>query len=341
MLFHWMHRAIYCLAILIVGSLYAESDYIICIEGGGSKTILQVIDKEGQVVPLFRNAVKESQIVGGGSNINTVGVEGIRELFRFLFEEVFIDEEDHSLSAISSQCRVVAGMAGIGVEHNKQKVAELLSEWGISRDRLVLMSDAEMALHLVEGDGIILISGTGSICLGKKNGALFRVGGLGRILGDEGSGYQIGLQAIKAALAEEYGWGVATSLTAELKGFFGVTEMRTMIPQINQGILTPAQIASCAPIVFNKAYEGDRAAGEIIQHAAEDLGALLDALIKLSGLCSGHVHLWGGVFKNAEEDRLIQVIREQISESRDHFQFINQSNNNPAVLFAVQYFLRS
>ena len=341
MLFYWMHRAIYCLAILIGGCLYAESDYTICIEGGGSKTILQVIDKEGQVVPLLQDAVKQSRIIAGCSNINTAGVEGVREVFRSLFEGIYLDEGEIALVSIASKSSVVAGIAGAGVGQNKQKVAELLYEWGISHDRLVLMSDAEMALHLVEGDGIILISGTGSICLGKRDGLSFRVGGLGRILGDEGSGYQIGLQAIKAALAEEYGWGVATSLTAELKGFFGVTEMRMMIPQINQGILTPARIASCAPIVFTEALEGDKAAGDIIQHAAEDLGALLSELIKISGLPRGNIHLWGGVFKNSDADRFIQVIREQISESRENFQIINQSNNNPAVLFAVQQLLKS
>src|SRR5205085_2541267 len=126
---------------------------------------------------------------------------------------------------------------------------------GVNKERLQVLTDAELALRLLKGNGMVLISGTGSICFAEKNGVRQRVGGLGRILGDEGSGYQIGLQAIRAALAEEFGYGPPTSLTPALKAFFEVTEMKTLFPQINSLEMSSATIASVSPLVFEKAIE--------------------------------------------------------------------------------------
>jgi N-acetylglucosamine kinase-like BadF-type ATPase len=198
------------------------------------------------------------------------------------------------------------------------------------------MSDAEMALQLIDGEGISLIAGTGSICLGKKNETLFRVGGLGRILGDEGSGYQIGLQALKAALAEEYGWGIATSLTPALKDLFQVTDLKTLIPKINLGEIPPSKIALSAPLVFCKALEQDEIANEIIDRAARDLGDLLTKMVNISSLSDCEIHLWGGIFKNTHSEVFIQKVMETLPETHRNLKIVNQSQDNPAILFAIK-----
>jgi N-acetylglucosamine kinase-like BadF-type ATPase len=201
------------------------------------------------------------------------------------------------------------------------------------------MSDAEMALQLLNDEGIILIAGTGSICLGKRGETLFRVGGLGRILGDEGSGYQIGLQAIKAALAEEYGWGISTSLTPALKELFQVSDLKTLIPKINLGEIPPSKIASSAPIVFSKAAEEDEVAKEIIDRTAGDLSCLLTTMINMASLSDCEIHLWGGIFKNAHSEAFIQKVTEKLPEACRNLRMVNKSQDNAAVLFAIRKFV--
>ena len=196
-----------------------------------------------------------------------------------------------------------------------------------------------MALQLINGEGIILIASTGSICLGKKDDKLVRVGGLGRILGDEGSGYQIGLLALKASIAEEYGWGTPTTLTPALKELFQVTELKTLIPKINRVEIPASQIAACAPIVFSHAFElEDQVAAEIIELAADHLGYLLRTMLQKSQLSNCEVHLWGGIFKNIHSEAFIQKILERTPSDRN-ITIINRSLDNAAILNTAQKIL--
>jgi N-acetylglucosamine kinase-like BadF-type ATPase len=333
---------IFLFLFFVNSALFGESNYFLCIDGGGSKTALQVMDQKGQLLPLFKNNIRTEKIEAGGSNINVVGKEGVRTVLKSLFDNVQIGNDSTNLIDILPQCQIVAGMAGVGLPKNKQSVVELFAEHGIGKENIFVMSDAELALQLMDEQGIILISGTGSICLGKRNLTVFRVGGLGRILGDEGSGYQIGLQALKAALAEEYGWGASSSLTLSLKEFFNVEELKSLIPEINLGEIPPLKIASCAPLVFKEAWGKDAVAEEIINHAAIDLGTLLAIQLKISNLSNCEVHLWGGIFKNPYTEAFIQTIKNVINDvEQKNLKIINKSNENVAVLYTSKYLLSS
>lgn len=342
---HWIYRITILLICLTSFFLYGneESNYLVCIEGGGSKTILQVMNQKGQILPLLKNGVKDDKIETSGSNINQIGPDGVRKILNSLFEKVFLLEgngnQEIELKSILPNSRIIAGIAGAGLPQNKQSIISLIQEIGLSSDRVLVMSDAEMALQLINGDGIILIAGTGSICLGKRDENLFRVGGLGRILGDEGSGYQIGLQALKASLAEEYGWGISTILTPALKEHFEVSDLKILIPKINLGEIPPSKIASSAPIVFSKAAEQDEVAQMIINRAVGDISYILTTMINISSLSDCEIHLWGGIFKNVNSEAFIQKVRDRLPEAYMHFRMINKSQENPAILFAIQKFV--
>ncbi|MCB1084437.1 MAG: hypothetical protein KDK61_09015, partial [Simkania sp.] len=166
---HWIYR----ITVLIIGltslSLYGEEGYLFCIEGGGSKTILQVVNQEGQILTLIKNGVKNDRIETSGSNINSIGSEGVRQVLNSLLDEVFLLEGNREidLRTLLPYSHLIAGMAGAGLPQNKQSIISLIQERGMSSNRVLVMSDAEMALQLVGGEGIILIAGTGSICFGK------------------------------------------------------------------------------------------------------------------------------------------------------------------------------
>ena len=308
--------------------------YTVCIDGGGSKTLLQVIDGEGNIVPLVQRGKSLQSIESGASNINVVKKEGVRESLHGLFEGVKIGASQRDLREILPTSRVIAGFAGVSIPENRASLSSLFEELGISNEKLQLYTDAELALKLLEGNGLILIAGTGSICFAEKGGVRQRVGGLGRILGDEGSGYQMGLEALRAGLAEEFGYGPPTQLTPALRSFFGVAELKTLSPKINSLEITSSSIASAAPLVFEMAASGDPAAAAIISRAAEGLRQLVATALTISQLADCELHLWGGVFKGSHAESLIEKIEEAAAANRIHV--VNRSLENAAVLFARQ-----
>ncbi len=332
---HCLKKILFFYGILISFSLHGEPEYTLCIDGSGSKTVLQVIDKEGQVLSLVKNGLHLQQIETASSNINVIGIEGVRAVFKELFERVKVGEKEQSFSDLASKCQVVAGMAGIALVENKEKVIALFEEWGINRNCIQLMTDAEVTLQLVGNPGIILISGTGSICLGKQDLTIFRIGGLGRIVGDEGSGYQIGVQALKNALEEEYGWGNRTSLTPLLKKHFEVAELKNLIPHITKGEILPAKIAGAASLVFQEAFAQDEVAEKIIERAANDLQQLLLKMLRISQLSNCEIGLWGEVFQGPYADAFIEKIMSHPLFKQKNLKIVNRSHQNAPLLFAT------
>jgi N-acetylmuramic acid 6-phosphate (MurNAc-6-P) etherase/N-acetylglucosamine kinase-like BadF-type ATPase len=321
-------------AVPAVSQVDPYEDLTICIDGGGSKTALQILDSEGRILSLFRDGGVFEEIRVGASNINSVGPAGVKATLETLFKDVKVGEDLRDLKTLIGKCTVVAGMAGIGTPQNRETVTTLLEEWGVRRENLRLMTDADLGLQLLSGHGAILIAGTGSICLGTKDGHPYRVGGLGPVLGDEGSGYQVGLEAMKAALAEEYGWGEPTAMTAAFREYFGVAELKSLIRDITLREIPVSRVAGLVPIVFAKAKEKDRVALAIVQQTGEELKKMLATMLKISGLANCEIHLWGGLFKSPFADSFSERLNEELNLKGRNIHLVNQSQQNPALLFA-------
>ena len=107
------------------------------------------------------------------------------------------------------------GLAGV----DRPEDRALFEGWAAGRfggAPVVIANDAELVLAAgtPDGWGIALISGTGSIVFGRSpHGEMARAGGWGHILGDEGSGYAIGVEALRAVMRAFDGRGPATALT--------------------------------------------------------------------------------------------------------------------------------
>ncbi|MGD0665560.1 MAG: BadF/BadG/BcrA/BcrD ATPase family protein [Rhabdochlamydiaceae bacterium] len=310
-----------------------EKGLTFCFDGGGSKLALQVIDDQGRIISLTKDGKEFQSVESGPSNINVVQKEGVRTSLHDLFKGLKIGSDQRDCREVLPGSRVVAGMAGVGISENLALVTSLFEELGAQHEKLLLLTDAELALRLLKGTGVVLISGTGSICFAEKAGSRQRVGGLGPVLGDEGSGYQIGLQAIKAGLAEEFRYGPATSMTPALKAFFQVDELKTLFPQINSHKMSPATIAGASPLVFENAAKQDPVSVKIISRAADDLCELVRVALTITQLTHCELHLWGGVFKGAHAE---EAIVEKIKSETAHLgiTIVNQSSENAAVIFA-------
>ncbi len=288
--------------------------YVCCIEGGGSKTSLEVFNNEGQLV-----AQKQIQ---QSSNVNTIGVERIRAVVKELFE---------GMESFQPHCRLVAGMAGAARSASKELLKGVFAELGLD-ENLILLGDAEMGLKLLNGPGMVLISGTGSVCFGSDGENKFQAGGLGPDIGDPGSGLSIGQAAIEIAMGEEL-IGKSSPLTTAIKKHFQVTHLGDL-PEST--VTSYSLIAGAAPVVFELAQKGDRVAKTIICQAAENLALLVKETMEKAKLTKGPIHLYGGVFKNLNAEAFIEQIIQNIPGG-ENLTFVNRSKENVASLFAKQF----
>jgi N-acetylglucosamine kinase-like BadF-type ATPase len=171
---------------------------------------------------------------------------------------------------------------------------------------LEITSDAEALLELFFAlrNGIVLIAGTGSICLGvrhtRRGPVVSRVGGWGSYL-DQGCGFRLGLGALSAALRALDGRGEATPMTHLLCDRYGLT-----LDQV-PGHFLPIrreQVADLARVAVEASSRGDPAAKKLVRRTVADLVEMVEAVAGKLGLVDGfRLVLSGGLFETARISR--------------------------------------
>lgn len=187
------------------------------------------------------------------------------------------------------------GLAGAGRNPERDAVSEALSGACVAR-RVLVVGDAEAAMADAFGDapGVLVISGTGSIAWARNgDGGCIRVGGWGRHIGDEGSGYRMGVDAVRAVL-RAFDWREgATSLTEPL---LAATRCSTPDDLVRfSATASKADFAALAPVVLNAADSGDAAAARIRGDAVAALVELAATAVARIRLESAGIALAGGL----------------------------------------------
>ena len=173
-----------------------------------------------------------------------------------------------------------AGLAGAGSQMARQVMEDKLSGRGLA-DVVRVGTDVEAAFYdaFRSGPGGLLIAGTGSIACGRnEEGQIHRAGGWGEDLGDEGSGFAIGRDALRALLRFEDGRGGPTSLKGPLLDYLGLDESRDLISWISSA--TKGQVSALAPLVVREASGGDKVAKGILSLAVAELQTHVDGILE-------------------------------------------------------------
>jgi glucosamine kinase len=185
-------------------------------------------------------------------------------------------------------------------------------------DACRVTNDAELALAGLRGEpGVALIAGTGSIALGVDwAGCVVRVGGWGHLIGDEGSGYDIGRRALRVALRMADGREPRGALLDRVLAHFGAGGHEELIERVyaEQG---KSAVAGLAPAVLREARGGDVVAGAIVREAADELAqAAATAARMISGVddalalaLSGGLLVADGWYRRAVVRRIRRQVR--------------------------------
>jgi len=187
----------------------------------------------------------------------------------------------------------------------------------LDAEHLLVTDDASIALAgATAGEpGIVVISGTGSIALGRNTrGETARAGGWGYIFGDEGGAFDIMRQALRVVLREHEGWGARTALTPALLEATGAADPNEMLHLFYKPEWPRSRVAGLARIVNRIAEEGDPLATMVLHNAAQQL-ALFAASVRSQLWTDDEpvtVSWTGGVFGS---DMLLERFRSLVSIS--------------------------
>lgn len=292
----------------------ASDGLILGIDGGGTKTVAWLARCDFTNKSDVTNTMK---IIGrgrsGSSNVRGVGFETALDHLNQAVERAFADAELSQVT-VASAC---LALAGAGREVERKRIRTWAEQCQLA-SKLTVVDDALPVLYAAspDGIGIALIAGTGSLALGQNaNGDRARCGGWGSLLGDEGSGYQISLAALRAAVRAEDGRGPSTQLLERLLDHHGIASASELIPILHADPNNRIMIASLAPLVFDVAASGDPVATQIIDQASTDLAEMAKTLADRLDMSTQPCSLAGTGSVLIHQPAFTQRIREKLAEA--------------------------
>jgi N-acetylglucosamine kinase-like BadF-type ATPase len=259
--------------------------HVLGIDAGGTKTVCLLADERGSILSEGR---------GAGANLHAAGAQAVEQVLRNVMSAAIGDR------AIVPAA-ICLGIAGVDREDEARIVRDLMRRIA-HQSRVLVVNDALIALVAGARDepGIVIIAGTGSIAYGRNAaGDAARAGGWGHMIGDEGSGYWIGREALAAVMRASDGRGPATGLTREILTHFNVDD-ESRLPRIVYDREMPRmRVAALGPIVQRVAEQGDAVTMRILERAADELvlaARSVAAQLEMRG-DEFTVYLAGGVFR--------------------------------------------
>lgn len=242
------------------------TEYFLGVDGGQTSTTALIGDKDGKVLGF-----------GRGGPINHVGAAEGRAKFVNAIETCV---GEACRQAGVERARVRFSSSCFGFSGGPADKADILKEL-LHTERTIVTHDALIALTgATNGEpGVITIAGTGSIAFGRgPSGEAARAGGWGYLFGDEGSGFYITRQALRAALRFEEGWGPPTSLRPALLDATGARNMNDLLHRFYTTEFPRPRVAGFSKLVDDAAENGDQTARDILSEAGQQLAGLAAAV---------------------------------------------------------------
>jgi N-acetylglucosamine kinase-like BadF-type ATPase len=293
-------------------------------DGGGTKTVAWLARWTPGAPSL---AAGQWEVLGRGQagtgNPRAAGFEAVQVNLRAAIDAAFADAGLPQVT-VDAAC---FGLAGAGRTVEQAAIADWALASGIAK-QVRVVGDLELVWAAVdfaavddEGPGIALVAGTGSVAWGcNASGEVARCGGWGYLLGDEGSGYALGLAALRGLVRAIDGRGPATSLFPAVQQALEVSEPADLIAKVYATEMTRQRIASLAPLVFAEE-SADPLARSIVEGGASDLAELVATLaarlhLEPGGYC---LAMAGGLFVHQPTYRelVVKTLGERRIEPRE------------------------
>jgi len=274
--------------------LLDKDEYVLGVDGGGTKTMVQIADLSGR---------KMTQVVSGASNYLSVGMtKAIENLNTGIFNAI---RNLNLKNQIYFKCSCF-GFAGNNTEKDekiyKRIVFNKQAKKYINPDKTIICNDTRIGLAVgsESKNKIILICGTGSNCYGvNEAGEEAIANSWDYILSDEGSGYEIGIKALRAFMRAYDGRGIKTLLTQTIMQDLHLKNELDLTNWAYGRPLSKDKVGSLAKTVCRTAEMGDRVSIEILKGEAKEAAISVTAVANKLGFMNKQFDLvlMGSVFK--------------------------------------------
>lgn len=232
-----------------------KNTFFIGIDSGGTKSELVITDAKNNIIhKISYKAFHYS--VHGKEKVSC----HLKDIITNSIKEKKLDLKN---------CRgICIGLAGVRETEDKNELQKHLIKL-LGYKNILIESDSNIALFgAFEGkDGLILICGTGSILIGVINKKFFRIGGWGRIIGDYGSGYDIGRCAIKHLVSEYDKRKRLSKLSQAIENEFSINKLN-ILKHVYQNNF---HLQNLVPLVLEYSGQKDKDAQKIIDDAVDEL----------------------------------------------------------------------
>jgi N-acetylglucosamine kinase-like BadF-type ATPase len=261
------------------------------VDGGGSKTALALIDDTGGVIA--RATAPTSYYFNDGFDVVEKALaQGVTDICT----QAAIAPADIEAAFF--------GLPGYGEASGDIEQLDAVPAGVLGHDRYSCDNDmvCGWAGSLAGEDGINVISGTGSMTYGERQGVGHRVGGWGELFGDEGSAYWIATQGLNAFSRMSDGrlpHGPLLQLMKDRLQVAGDLDVVSLVIDTWKG--NRSKIAALATTVCEAARTGDEASARILSAAADELVTLIETTRTLVGFTDQEtvpVSYSGGMFSD-------------------------------------------
>lgn len=269
-------------------------DYVLGVDGGGTKTSVQIADSTGRLM-----VENES----GSSNYKSVGTENAKININSAILGAIRNMASSDKIIFKSSCFGLAGndsYKDINIYHKiifNSKIKHYLNP-----SKTIICNDTRIGLAAgsSSGNGIMIICGTGSNCFGiNEKGKEAKANGWDYILGDEGSGYEVGIKALRALMRAYDGRGGATLLSKTILEDLSIGSVLELIEWTYSSPFSKDEIAAIARTVCRTAEMGDEVSIEILEGEVEEAFISIVTVANKLGLADKNFDLVfvGNVFK--------------------------------------------
>ena len=261
------------------------------IDGGGTKTEFVLFTEQGHIV---------NRICLEGSNANVCGVENACGVLK--------KGIDVLLSMYYDVSGVFGGLAGYASGNNDRKIDAFLSK---AYPGLPIKCDSDIlnifALGPRSENSVAVICGTGFIAYARQKEQLVRVCGWGYLLEEAGSGYDMGREALRAALSHRDRIGPETLITGLVEKRLGRSAWDSVDRIYGED---KSFIASFAPVIFEAYSRGDAVAEKILRSNVERIAHVLNRIYEEYGC--GDMVIFSGSVVNNQSDIVFPIINEYL-----------------------------
>jgi N-acetylglucosamine kinase-like BadF-type ATPase len=262
------------------------------VDGGGTKTALVLIDRDGRVL---------AQHLTSAAHFVATGMDSVRSLLHAAVHTLL------AKAAVPASAVEFAffGLPSYGEDSSVASALDALPSGCLPEGRYRCGNDMVCGWSGSLGgvDGISVVAGTGSICYGERGGMAARCGGWGELFSDEGSAYWIAIRGLNAYSRMSDGRLPRGPLHHLFNARLALDHDLDLCARVyGEAGADRSTLAQFSKLVHEAAVMGDPQAGAIFTQAAEELAGLADTTRQRLGYKAGEavlVSYSGGVFANA------------------------------------------